>query len=95
MSRKKLPLSEKHLGILLHSLGIQNRGGKWSKGGWRNDYSTNQDDDSFVDCKLLVSGGWMVGFSQLLHGDTAWTFRVTEAGIAALKLAGWKFEVEP
>lgn len=96
MSRaKKLHLSEEHLHILLHSLGIQNRGGKWSKGGWRNYFSTNTGDDSLVECKLLAVGGWMVGFSvPSAHGEE-WTFRVTEAGVAALKLSGWKIEVEP
>lgn len=89
---KKLPLSEEHLHMLLHSLGIQNRGGKWSTGGWRNHYSTDRGADSFPHCKRLQADGWMEGFD---FGADGWTFRVTEAGIAALKLAGWKIEVEP
>lgn len=92
MSRaKKLPLSEEHLGILLHSLGVQNRGGKWSKGGWRNHYSTDRKADSYPHCKRLTAGGWMKGFD---FGAEGLCFSVTEAGIAALKLAGWKIEVE-
>lgn len=94
---KKLPLSEKHLGILLHSLGVQNRGGKWRKGGWRNHYSTNPGADSFIECKRLAEGGWMTRFSFTVCADNSEEsiYMVTEAGIAALKLAGWRIEVAP
>ena len=92
-TRKHLPLKAEMLGILLHALGIQKRGSKWGVGGWRNYYGTDSHADSLVDCKVLVVGGWMSGHRALGIDREEWTFRVTEAGIAALRLAGWKIKV--
>lgn len=89
MKTKDLPLTEAQLHTLLHTLGIQKRGGKWSTGGWRNHFSTSPEADSFVECKVLRALGWMAGHTvPSAHGET-WIFRVTEAGRAALRLAGW------
>jgi hypothetical protein len=92
--RKPLPLRDEALHILLHSLGVQKRAGKWKVGGWRNYYSTHPDADGFSECKVLEAGGWMRSFVSQSYDGEVWTFRVTEAGIAALMLAGWKVEVE-
>lgn len=92
-THKRLPLKAELLGILLHALGVQKRAGRWSVGGWRNYYNTNSHADSLVDCKVLAACGWMAGHRSLGIDREEWTFRVTEAGIAALRLAGWKIEV--
>lgn len=88
----KLQLREESLHILLHSLGIQKRGGEWSAGGWRNYFSTNPDADSFSECRVLEVGGWMKGHASQSYDGEVWTFRVTEAGKAALRLDGWKVD---
>ena len=90
--REASGLQDGMAGILLHSLGIQKRAGKWSKGGWRNDFSTSPDTDSFMPCKVLAVGGWMTGYATKTDSGETWTFRVTEAGIAAIRLAGFKIE---
>lgn len=36
--RKPLPVTDAQLHVMLHALGIQKRGGRWSVGGWRNDF---------------------------------------------------------
>jgi maltoporin len=89
-----LGLSRDHVGILLHALGIQCRNGQWSKGGWRNYYNIGEECDSYSDCKVLAVGGWMRGHVYC-EGDKSWNFAVTQAGVAALRLCGFRIEVTP
>jgi hypothetical protein len=90
--KRKLPVTDSQLHVMLHALGIQRRNGKWSKGGWRNYYSTHRDADCFLDCEALASSGWTRGYVGTSSDGEAWTFKVTAAGIAALQLAGWAVE---
>ena len=94
MRRKPLPLSEIELGILLHALGIQNRNGEWSKGGWRNHYGIDEGCDDFKVCQALTAAGWMRGCNPRGPFVEECTFCVSRAGIAALRLAGWEIEEE-
>lgn len=78
---------------MLHSLGIQRAGGKWSTGGWRNNFCTGPETDDHPHCERLTRHGWMVTSrvpKELTGG--ADVFRVSLAGIAALRLAGWKIQ---
>lgn len=89
---QRLGLHEADLCILLHALGIEKRP-SWSVGGWRNYYCTRPDCDSYAQCRALELGGWMIG-RRHEGGSGDWVFSVTDAGIAALRLAGWKIKEE-
>lgn len=89
-----LGVSPAELSILLHALGVQKRGRQWTKGGWRNHFSTGPDTDTFAPCKRLESGGWMTSHVGQSYDGEVWTFRVTQAGIAALRLARWPIALE-
>lgn len=93
MSDKRIQRTADKLGtgyhqteILLHALGFQKRGFKWTMGGWRNHFDAGESDNAGV-CAGLAASGWM---DQLVGGY----YIVTDAGKAALRLAGWKFEDE-
>lgn len=91
----RLGLTEDELGILLHSLGIQRAGGKWSGGGWRNNFCAGPETDSHVHCKRLVRHGWMniLIVPKDISGDST-VFCVSGAAIAALRLTGWKIKAD-
>lgn len=89
----RLHLSTKQVEILLHSLGIQRRAGRWTAGGWRNRYYLTSDAcDAWADCMALVAGGWMRSreYPDAMGGGT--TFYVTVAAMRALQLTRWKLE---
>lgn len=87
-----LPLSDAKLHVLLHALGVQRRGGAWRTGGWRNHYSAQEGDGGYGACTELEVGGWMRRYGSTSSDGPVWTFRVTEAGIVALRMAGWPLE---
>lgn len=79
---------------MLHALGVQRRGKGFTKGGWRNHYSTtvHSNDD------WLWLGLWGLGLAE--EGITAETrdgktrvWRVSAAGIKYLQDIGFQIEV--
>lgn len=90
MRRRPIPsLTDTELHIMLHALGVQQRGGKWSRGGWRNHFSTAPTCDDYETCLDLNGRGWLA--PSHINNPTR-TFHVTEAGEAALILAGWPID---
>lgn len=89
----RLGLCESALRKLLHALGVQKRV-TWSAGGWRNYYSTSAGCDSLPECKDLEKGGWLRRVPSVSYDGSEYLFVVTDAGIAALRLAGWRIDEE-
>lgn len=80
--------------MMLHALGIQKRGGTWSKGGWRNYYTTplrTESDLVWVD--LAAMGFSQEGRTINGHNDRVW--RVSDKGIDYLRRIGFDVEVSP
>ena len=77
-------MNPRHLRILQHALGAD----KYGRGTfYRNRYVVGPDCDGFDDCRALVAAGFMIDSGPVEWMGCQHSFRVTEAGITAMREA--------